>query len=173
MKKHILYFLTICLLASCSCDTYYTANNKNIQQFHNAQDEQTAKYLLELNDDILLISSIACLAKQRINSEDLTEAASKLEKIMNKLKREVRVESIKNHVYLSNVLSKQNDHLYASYHNMSSSELENAFKEITETSLANLLKKTDGYIADGQNPKIQKFSVGVKTQVASALENYS
>ncbi|MEO9477593.1 MAG: hypothetical protein ABJG41_18755 [Cyclobacteriaceae bacterium] len=160
-------------LVSCTKQTYYDANNRNIQRFDTELEEKTAKYILELNDDIMLVKFIATHAKQQTKDNEFFDDAEDLEKTMKRMKMELQMEAMLQNITLSSELSERNDNRYGHFQETEKNQMEQVFKNLTEKTLQNILKKTEVYIIEGNNEKIQKFSLEVKNEVIELLDMYS
>ncbi|MEP0368576.1 MAG: hypothetical protein ABJN36_16985 [Cyclobacteriaceae bacterium] len=175
MKKLniIIAILTGISLVSCTKQTYYDANNRNIQRFDTELEEKTAKYILELNDDIMLVKFIATHARQQTQDNEFFADAEELEKTMKRMKMELQMEALLQNITVSSELSERNDDRYGHFQETEKDQIEKVFKNITEKTLQNILKKTEVYITEGNNEKIQKFSLEVKNEVIELLDMYS
>lgn len=175
--KHVQYLSLIIILAlglsSCTRGDYYTASNRNIQKFDTQLQEQTAKYMLELHNDILLMESVATLTKKTTNSIDIQEKASHMERQMKKVKRELMINAFTQNITLSSVLNEQNDNKYNAYSEVSVAQRDEQFIILTEQKLKQAYNQATKYLDTGENEKVQQFSIIVINEIETILEAYS
>lgn len=177
-KQNIMKYLSIIVLlaitlASCSRGDYYMANNRNIQKFDTKLEEQTAKYMLELHNNILLMESIASLTKSTTNSVEIQEKAECIERQMKKVKRELMLNAFTQNITLSSVLDEQNDNKYNAYSNATVAQRDEQFKVFTEQKLQQAHRQAKVYLETGENEKVQQFSIAVINEIETILEAYS
>lgn len=149
------------------------ANNRNIQKFDTQLEENTAKYMLELHNDILLMETIASFTKNNTNSVDIKEKAECIETQMKKVKRDLLFQAFTQNITLSSVLNEQNDNQYSNYTNLDGESRNLEFRMLTEEKLQQAYTQAKKYLETGENVKVQQFSIAVMNEIETILEAYS
>lgn len=165
--------LVFLALSSCTRGDYYMASNRNIQKFDTKLEEQTAKYMLELHNDILLMEDIAELTRKTTNAVDIQQKASKIESQMKKVKRELVFKAFTQNITISSVLNEENDKKYNAYKESSIEQRDEQFSITIEQKLQQAYNQAKEYLETGKNVKVQQFSIAVMDEIETILESYS
>lgn len=160
-------------MSSCKRGEYYMASNRNIQKFDTQPEENTAKYMLELHNDLMLMEAISKLTSSTSNSIEIREKANLITNQLKKVKRELMIKAFTQNITLSSVLNEQNDNKFNDYSSASVSERDNQFKLLTEQQLQHMHGQAKKYLENGENEKVQKFSIGVINEIEVILKGYS
>lgn len=175
--KNLKYLSLIVLLAAglCSCSRrdYYMASNRNIQKFDTQLEENTAKYMLELHNNILLMESVASLTENTTKSYDIREKASRIEQQMKRVKRDLMFNAFTQNITLSSVLNEENKNKYDAYSAASVAQRDAQFIILTEQKLQQAYTQAKQYLESGENQKVQQFSLIVLNEIETILEVYS
>ncbi|WP_258104163.1 hypothetical protein [Marinoscillum sp. MHG1-6] len=161
------------LIFSCSQKDYYSASNKNIQRFHTEVEENTAKYMLELNDDVLLLKSIVDLTKRETKLTEIYQDATALDKELTSIGNELKLIATLNRITLCSVLSKENDAAYQRFYKMDRNERDEIFSATVSRKVEEIRRKADSYANEGNNLQVQKFSLEVRDRMEAVSEQYS
>lgn len=171
MKSLTSIILALFLISGCAQLDYYSANNKNIQTFETALEEETAKYMLELNDQLLLVRSIAELAKTTTRSNDVYAEAAALEQTVKQLQSQLKMKATLSKIAVSSELSKKRDEQYNKFYELKQYEMNDQFTSVVSTHLKTIVAHTSKYIENGEDVKIQQFSVQVRETIEEKLNS--
>lgn len=166
MNKYIIPFIIIVLLSSCST-TYFEAGRKNVNRFEGSR-ENDAQYLLNLNDDLLLIENLSTVAMNKTNSKELYLSSLYLQEDIKDKAFRINVIAKSSRISLADQLSETADKKYHEIINLSDNLFDSAYVTFTREKLESIQSRLIDYKTTGKDESIVKLSVNLNKMVNEA-----
>lgn len=173
MKNTIIAFFTVgaALFSGCHSKSYYGAQNVNQQRF-DGQKQETAAYLTEMHNLVLLLENLSQLAVQKSESRETYLAAMDMEEKVKKIQLKIAMEATVHRIKLASALSEKNDLSYQKLKNTSGKEFDEKYVRLMLEKLEDLNDSVVNYQQKGHNDRIKKLSEDVEDMVAREIRSF-
>lgn len=170
MKRILLLLLAIpfMLLLSCQSKSYYAAQNANHQRF-GGWDLENANYLMETNNQVLLLQNLSALAMTQAKLRETFLASEEANAEYQNLLLDLKIEAAAKRVKLSSALSEENDKIYQKLKSLSPEDFDAQYQRAVLQKIADLKKINQKYITDGHNEGLVDFA-GKVLRIVEPLE---